>query len=137
MRFIRYISGLLIILVFSVSCINTRTNASIESNKFGKINESRLVGTYRGDLPCTDCDAIATILTLGSDRGYVLEYVYVGKNVEPFTKKGTWELQDGDLNLDGLDYKYRVEPNQLRQLDLSGKEITGDLAERYILRSLE
>ncbi|HLT86991.1 MAG TPA: copper resistance protein NlpE [Sphingobacterium sp.] len=135
MRFVVYICVLFLLgLLIIIGCVNTRTNASIENNKFGKVTESRLVGTYRGNLPCTDCDAIATSLTLANDKAYTLEYIYVGKSAEPFSKTGTWELKDGELNLEGLDYKYKVEPDQLRQLDLSGKEIRGELAERYILR---
>lgn len=135
MRFLLYIGGLFLLgLLIIIGCVNTRTNASIENNKFGKVTESRLVGTYRGNLPCTDCDAIATALTLANDKAYTLEYRYVGKSTEPFSKTGTWELKDGELNLEGLDYKYKVEPDQLRQLDLSGKEIRGELAERYVLR---
>ncbi|WDF67873.1 copper resistance protein NlpE [Sphingobacterium oryzagri] len=137
MRFVVYISGLFVLLFLLVSCLNTRTNASIENNKFGKVTESRLVGTYRGDLPCTDCEAIATVLTIKSDKDYTLEYVYVGKSAEAFSKSGKWDLQENELNLEGLDFKYKVEPNQLRQLDLSGNEITGDLAERYVLHSLD
>lgn len=134
MRFIVYICGLLLSGVFLViSCVNSRTNATIENNNLDKITESRLVGTYRGNLPCTDCDAIATSLTLANDQGYTLEYTYIGKKAEPFSKTGTWELRDDELNLEGLDYKYKVEPEQLRQLDLSGEEIRGELAERYIL----
>lgn len=135
MRAVLNISGLLLIGLFSiVGCVNTRTNASIENNKVDKITEGRLVGTYSGNLPCTDCDAIATSLTLANDKAYTLEYIYVGKSVVPFSKTGVWELEEGELNLEGLDYKYKVEPDQLRQLDLSGKEITGELAERYVLR---
>lgn len=137
MRFFVYLSGLFIAMFIAVGCINTRTNASIENNKFGKMTEGRLVGTYRGDLPCTDCEAIATVLTLANNKAYTLEYVYVGKSTEAFSKSGKWELEEGELNLEGLDFKYKVEPNQLRQLDLSGKEITGDLAERYVLHVLE
>ncbi|TYR38459.1 copper resistance protein NlpE [Sphingobacterium phlebotomi] len=135
MRFVVYICGLFLLgLLIIIGCVNTRTNASIENNKFGKVTEGRLVGTYRGNLPCTDCDAIATSLTLANDKAYTLEYTYMGKSAEPFSKTGTWELEDGELNLEGLDYKYKVETDQLRQLDLSGKEIRGELAERYILR---
>lgn len=135
MRFVVYICGLLFVGLFSVvGCVNTRTNANIENNKVSKITEGRLVGTYQGNLPCTDCDAIATSLILGNDKAYTLEYIYIGKSVTPFSKTGVWELEDGELNLEGLDYKYKVEPDQLRQLDLSGKEITGELAEQYVLR---
>lgn len=134
MHFSSYIGGFLFGLFVFTGCVNTRTNANIENNKFGKITESRLVGTYQGNLPCIDCDAIQTSLTLANDKAYRLEYQYVGKTVAPFSKTGVWELQDGELNLEGLDYKYKVEADQLRQLDLSGNEITGELADKYILR---
>ncbi|PRD54560.1 copper resistance protein NlpE [Sphingobacterium gobiense] len=136
MRYCIFIYGIfsLLGLFFIIGCVNSRTNASIENNKVGKITEGRVVGTYQGNLPCTDCDAIMTSLTLANDKAYTLKYIYVGKSAEPFSKTGTWELRDGELDLEGLDYKYKVEADQLRQLDLSGKEIRGELAERYILR---
>ncbi|MBD1425096.1 copper resistance protein NlpE [Sphingobacterium arenae] len=135
MRLVVYLCGLLLSGIFIIiSCVNTRTNANIENNKVSNMTESRLVGTYRGSLPCTDCDAIATSLTLSNDRGYSLKYIYMGKSAKSFSKTGSWKLQDGELNLEGVDYKYKVELDQLRQLDLSGKEIRGELAERYVLR---
>lgn len=135
MRLVVFICGLLFSGLFIIiSCVNSRTNANIENNKVGKLTESRVVGTYRGKLPCTDCDAISTSLTLATDKAYTLEYIYLGKSNQTFSKTGKWELRDGELNLEGLDYKYKVEPEQLRQLDLSGKEIKGELAERYVLR---
>ncbi len=134
MRLVVYLSGLLIALFVVISCINTRKNAGLDSAKFVKATEGRIIGTYYGDLPCIDCDAISTVLTLRGDKAYKLDYMYVGKNPKPFSRTGTWDLDNGEINLDGLDYKYRVEPNQLRQLDLSGNEIKGDLADRYVLR---
>ena len=136
MRFTVYISVLVLIGILAVGgCVNSRTNASIENSKMSKLTESGVIGRYSGNLPCTDCDAIATSLTLGGDKGYTLEYMYVGKSTESFSKTGTWSLSNGELNLEGLDYKYKVEADQLRQLDLSGKVIGGELAERYILRA--
>ena len=136
MRFVVYISTLILVGFFAVAgCVNSRKNASIENSKASKLTESGVVGTYSGNLPCMDCDAIATSLTLAGDKAYVLEYRYVGKSTEAFSKTGTWSLADGELNLEGLDYKYKVEANQLRQLDLSGKVIGGELAERYILHA--
>jgi|SRR5690606_10253802 len=134
MRFVVYFSGFVFALFFVISCINSRKNSSIDNNTFVKVTDGRIIGTYHGDLPCIDCDAIATVLTLSGDKAYKLDYIYVGKNPEPFTRIGTWNLDNGELKLDGLDYKYKVEPNQLRQLDLSGNEIKGDLADRYVLR---
>lgn len=136
MRILAYISALFLLGCLAVvSCVNSRTNARIENSKGSKLTEHGIVGQYVGDMPCMDCDAIATSLTLGSDKGYTLKYQYVGKDTEPFTKTGTWRLADGELHLDGVDYKYKVEADQLRQLDLSGKVIGGELAERYVLHA--
>lgn len=137
MRLIVYLSGFLVALCLLISCINTRSNASGDNGKSGKITENKLLGIYKGELPCTDCEAIATVLTLEQGNNYKLEYIYVGKNVDSFSKNGRWKLEDDKLNLEGLDYQYKVEYNQLRQLDLSGREITGDLSDRYILKSSE
>src|SRR5690606_1459240 len=87
MRLVVYLCGLLLSGLFIIlSCVNTRTNANIENNKVSNMTESRLVGTYRGSLPCTDCDAIATSLTLSNDRGYSLKYIYMGKSAKSFSK---------------------------------------------------
>lgn len=122
-------------LFFFAGCVNSRTNANIEKNKFSKVTERGLIGTYQGRLPCTDCDAIVTSLTLDANREYTLKYVYIGKHARPSSKTGTWELKGSELNLEGVDYKYKVESDKLRQLDLSGKEIKGELAERYVLHA--
>ena len=136
MRFLVYISVLFLLGCLAViSCVNSRTNARIESSKGSKLTESGIVGLYVGEMPCMDCETIATSLTLASDKAYTLIYQYVGKDTEPFTKTGTWRLADGKLCLEGVDYQYKVESDQLRQLDLSGKVIKGELAERYILHA--
>ena len=108
--------------------------ATADAAKNGKITENKVIGIYKGDLPCTDCEAITTVLSLDEGHEYVLEYVYAGKSAESFSKTGKWTLKNGELGLSGLDYKYKVEAKQLRQLDLSGKEIVGELADRYVLK---
>lgn len=118
------------------ACMNPRTGLNADAVKSSKVIESNVVGVYKGDLPCTDCEAIATVLTLAEDQQYVLEYVYLGKSQEAFSKSGTWKLKDEELILSDLDYKFKVEHKQLRQLDLSGKEIVGELADRYLLKLL-
>ena len=108
----------------------------VDNAKIHKISDKMVLGAYAADLPCADCEAIATVLTLKGDGMYKLEYNYVGKSVESFVKTGNWDLNKNEVLLEGLDYKYKVEKDQLRQLDLSGKEISGELGERYVLRSM-
>jgi|SRR5690606_4551986 len=137
MRLVGYFSGILVMLGIVLGCVNTRQNASTDGSKFGKITENKLLGVYKGDLPCADCEAIATVLILEPDNQYKLEYVYVGKDIDAFSKQGKWSLEEDELGLEGIDYRYKVEQGQLRQLDLSGSEIKGNLAERYVLKLLQ
>ncbi|QBQ40142.1 copper resistance protein NlpE [Sphingobacterium psychroaquaticum] len=137
MRWIVSISVLFVLSGLFTACMNQHaTSNTADTGKFGKVTESKVIGVYKGDLPCTDCEAIKTVLTLTENKEYVLEYIYVGKSQEAFSKSGKWELSNTELDLSDLDYRYKVEDKQLRQLDLSGKEIAGELADRYILRQL-
>jgi len=134
MRIVAYSIFYFLIAFSVVSCMNPHAGTTADASKTIKITENKVMGTYKGELPCTDCEAITTMLSLNDDQEYVLEYVYVGKSSEAFSKTGKWTLENGELDLSGLDYKYKVEAKQLRQLDLSGKEIVGELADRYVLK---
>ncbi|MBE8714723.1 copper resistance protein NlpE [Sphingobacterium hungaricum] len=118
-------------------CLNNKSNVNqkdaYEDNAFKTVN---LIGTYEGSLPCADCDAITTLLTLNQDKTYIMTYVYSGKSAETFEKKGNWKVDKGILILDGEDYFYKIGNNFITQLDLSGKEISGPLAEKYQLKKL-
>lgn len=55
-----------------------------------------VTGTYVGDLPCADCEAIEQTLTINTDGTYRSETVYKGKSVDPFVETGKWESKQGD-----------------------------------------
>ena len=95
-------------------------------------------GTYAGLIPSAGGMGIEVRLTLNGDGTYVLLYHYVGRADPNFTTTGnfTWNSAGSVITLDlnnGPSH-YQVGENMLRQLDLEGKEITGDLAEMYILK---
>jgi heat shock protein HslJ len=96
-------------------------------------------GKYSGVLPCANCEGIETELTLCGDMTYVLTTKYLGRNdSKTDTVKGKFTLQENKLKLAGIKGNersslYKVEENQVRQLDMEGKEITGELAKRYVL----
>lgn len=98
-------------------------------------------GTYKGILPCADCEGIQTTLTLNTDNTYTLSTVYLGKgNGKPVEDSGsfTWDDTEGVISLIGLEetspYLYKVGDNSLTQLDMQGYPITGSLASKYILK---
>ena len=95
-------------------------------------------GTYAGLIPSAGCMGIEVRLTLNGDSTYVLLYHYVGRENPEYRTTGsfTWDKAGSVVNLDlrsGPNF-YQVGENMLRQLDLEGKVITGDLAEMYVLR---
>lgn len=96
-------------------------------------------GTYQGMLPCADCEAINTTVTLNADGSYQLERVYVGKSVRVFTEQGIFNWSDiGSTVLLEAEQpvQFFVAENQLFMLDKQGKRIEGDMAARYRLQKL-
>ena len=72
-------------------------------------------GTYKGVFPAADCPGIETTLTLNPDKTFTLHSVYI----------------DRDSSFD--ESYYKVEENKVRLLNDDKQEITGALAEHYIL----
>lgn len=95
-------------------------------------------GAYVGTLPCADCEGIKTTITLNNDSSYTKTEEYLGKKGATFNDQGTWSfLPDGNtivLN-NGKDtpIKFKAGENKLTRLDTEGHEITGALAEYYVL----
>lgn len=96
-------------------------------------NSLDIAGTYTGKLPCADCEGIEDRLELKVDKTFILESKYLGKKKPLINKaKGKWEISGNTLTLlPGM--KYKVEENKLRQLGIDGKEITGPMADMFVL----
>lgn len=93
-------------------------------------------GTYKGTLPAADAQGMETTITL-MDSTFTKDVVYIGKKGK-FSEKGkySWNKDGNIIILEGIDApnKYFVAENQLVALDMDGKKITGDLADKYILK---
>lgn len=96
-------------------------------------------GTYKGVLPCADCEGIETVLILDEDLSYIKKVKYMGKDNTFKTSTGNFIWLD-DGNIITLDEDkpnaYRVGENQLFALDMNDARITGNLQDRYILKKL-
>ncbi|MCT1523283.1 MULTISPECIES: copper resistance protein NlpE [Sphingobacterium] len=138
MQKLSYILIVVIGLIFAISCINNKTNVNqLLASEDNALKGIGLLGTYEGNLPCADCTMISTLLSLDKNKNYHLRYVYVGKSEEVFERTGKWKVDKDILSLENVDYNYKILDNQLNQLDLSGKEIKGDLAEKYTLMKIK
>lgn len=96
-------------------------------------------GTYKGDLPCADCERIETTIVLNSDNTYQFTASYIGKEKPLILNNSgafTWNAEGGKISLEGIKdgaSQFIVGENKLIQLDLSGERITGALASKYEL----
>ncbi|MGB5887821.1 MAG: copper resistance protein NlpE [Acinetobacter venetianus] len=97
-------------------------------------------GTYKGVLPCADCEGIETELELNADKTYELKETYLGKgDGKAFESKGSFQFDTNNTSVIELDKtgdnrKYFVAEGYLKALDMEGNEITGDLADKYELK---
>lgn len=125
-------------LITFFSC-NTAKQNNTETGLDGHTSQNSLdwQGTYSGILPCADCEGIETELSLNAESEFVLISEYIDRFVID-TVKGTFTWEGNNIKLesqqDEMPLLYKVEENQLRQLHLDGKEVTGELAQHYVLR---
>jgi len=96
-------------------------------------------GLYKGTLPCADCEGIETEIELGKDKSFVKRTIYLGKDGRIFEEKGfyIWNSEGNTITLSGIKNapdQYFVGENELIQLDMKGDRITGNLADKYVLR---
>ncbi|SMC70682.1 copper resistance protein NlpE [Moheibacter sediminis] len=101
-------------------------------------NSLDILGTYKGILPCADCEGIETEITLSKDETYTKKMKYLGKDEKVFEEMGdyTWKEDGNTLVLENINsdiVEYFVSENSLTQLDMEGNKITGDLSGKYIL----
>jgi len=119
---------------------NGETNLTTDAAHNSR-NSIDWAGTYRDTLPCADCEGILTEIVLRNDLTYEMGTRYLGEGKEVFGKKGkfTWQNDGNTIVLEGVEptmetNKYAVGENKLFKLDKTGKKITGNLADKYILR---
>ncbi len=111
-------------LLFAVSAISAASpvlSTEVESPEW--------TGTYRGSLPCVDCDGIAVALTLNGDHSFESSVQYLGIDEEPVVESGMfiWEGSGPVLRLvapgDDNGTRFRLEDGALRLLGADGTDL--------------
>ena len=127
-----FVMVLILFLLNFLSCGTTSHNSR---------NSVDWAGIYTGVIPSAGGDGINVKFTLNTDETYTVEYQYVGKSDEIYSRTGTftWNSKGDTIILDSVNTNdfpayYKVGENTLTHLDLEGNIITGDLADLYILR---
>lgn len=94
-------------------------------------------GTYTGIFPCADCPGIEVRITIDRKGNFTRTMAYL-ERPDIFTSKGTfeWDFTGGIITLNDGDESimFRVGENTLTMLDREGNAITGELADKFILR---
>jgi uncharacterized lipoprotein NlpE involved in copper resistance len=98
-------------------------------------------GTYKGILPCGDCEGIETEIRLRPDSTFVRSAKYLGKDdPQLYYKSGKYEWNDegNTISLLGIDppNQFFVSENKLVQLDSEGRLIKGKLENKYALNKI-
>jgi heat shock protein HslJ len=98
------------------------------------------VGTYKGTIPCADCQGVQIVLQLHKDNTYKQITKFVGKGDEVFTEEGSflWKKEGAYIVLlptnHPLDSCFGLlAKDKLTILDNNGKRIGGANAAFYIL----
>lgn len=93
-------------------------------------------GTYKGVLPCADCESLITELSIDEDSFKIVR-IYKGKNSIPIIHKGKieWNKEGNKICCISEHEKicFLVGENKLLQLDKMGNKIEGGLADKYVL----
>lgn len=128
--------------VSAVSVAPERKSATEHAATDGHTPENSLdwAGTYKGMLPCADCEGIETEITLKADKTYSISRRYLGKKTDPFTAAGNFAWKDGVRikleNISSGPSEYVVGEGQLTQLDMEGKLVKGLVAKKYKLTKI-
>lgn len=95
-------------------------------------------GTYRGVLPCPDCEGVRISLSLFKDATYDLQTEMIGSD-KRHDRRGSFTFNADEtritLNANGQNRSFDIlPPNRLRMLDKNAAPVTGADAEKFILR---
>lgn len=101
--------------------------------------------SYEDTIPAADCPGIVMRVTFNNPDGtYTLSRQYLDRDAQPELVTGTVELLDSaakTLVLRPQDtaqqvYRFKVEQDAIRLLNTDGTEVTGELADHYLLKKL-
>jgi uncharacterized lipoprotein NlpE involved in copper resistance len=133
------------LMILTNACKPKEQVNAADSNAVGSVSDnskklSNWEGVYSGTIPCADCPGISVSITLLSGNTYKMEYLYQEKEANKETFDGTFQWNEegnvitlGNLDKNAFPVYYKVGENSITQLDMEGNEITGDLAENYVL----
>ena len=132
-------------IVVSASCNSKKSDAKEDTVKeevavvdiHNAQNSLDVNGVYSGTLPSASGGGMNVVITL-SDGTYKKSVTYAKEPDKTFDTSGkyTWDNNGSIITLEGEEVpnKYFVGENTLTHLDINGNKITGELADKYVLK---
>lgn len=133
--------------VLLLSCASDQANDNTTSkdeqrdvtNSHTSQNSLDWKGTYTGIMPCASCEGIETTLEINDNQSYTLTLIYLGEDEPNKVERSgsfSWNETGNIITLDDEDEpnQYFVGENYITKLDMEGNRITGELADKYVLR---
>ncbi len=103
---------------------------------------TEIIGVYTGTLPCADCEGIEVTISINEDGSYEKSDQYLTEqDVDQtlFEDQGMidWNSKDSIVTListvEVSKVRYKMGKDILKALNVDGNEVTGSLADNYIL----
>lgn len=134
--------SILLFLLFWISCNQSENQ---QDKTVSKTEQSRLTdeqielelpALYTGTLPCADCPGINYQLIIEKGKFTEISH-YQDRSVENLEEIGKWEIDGDTLTLRGEEdlilKRFLIDDSNLRLLNRNNQQITGDLAEMFVL----
>jgi uncharacterized lipoprotein NlpE involved in copper resistance len=130
-----FIIFLTVLVIFGLSsCLS---NKGVDKDHNAR-NSLDWTGVYTGTIPSASGPGIDVRLKLNKDQSFELNYRYLDRPGSPFNWTGSfkWDDTGSIITLDITDAPplYKVAENMLIQLDMNGKQISGNMADNYVLK---
>ncbi len=135
-----------VVVIFLISCNTQNKNykkqqALSEKNAHSSRNSIDWAGTYRGVLPCADCDGVQMELSITKKSTYELKKRYEGSSTEIITESGNFRwLPEGNVitiysgNSSNEYTHFLVGENKLVKLDRDANPIKNEFSQMYVLK---
>jgi copper homeostasis protein (lipoprotein) len=132
----KYISHIFIFILMLLS-LGCRSQQIASANIWEGHDMNVIDETFTGNLPCADCEKIDFNLKLKPDMTWHSKMIYVGKSSKAIEESGRYNVtEEGMVVLGKADEgmnRFKEVPRGLLMLDISGKEIEGAMADKYLL----
>jgi putative lipoprotein len=101
--------------------------------------------SYEDTIPAADCPGILMKVTFNNPDGtYTMSTLYLERDEQPEVVSGIVKVLDSAAMTFALcpqdttlqTYQFKVEQDAIRMLDSEGQEITGDIADKYLLKKV-